>query len=71
MLPGQGRGFRPWSGELRSHRLCWAAKKKIIIKDLRIDQIWISDLEEDPSLVFGLTLAFLLHAYKEIGDQKR
>ena len=41
-------------------------QQKIIIKDLRVDQIWISDLEEDPSLVFGLTLAFLLYAHKEI-----
>lgn len=38
--------------------------------DLRVDQIWNSYLEEDPPLVFGLTLAFLLHAHEEIETKR-
>lgn len=38
--------------------------------DLLIDQIWNSHLEEDPSLMFGLNLAFLLHTYEEIETKR-
>lgn len=34
--------------------------------DVHVDHIWNCHLEQDPSLMFGLILAFLLHAHEEI-----
>lgn len=38
--------------------------------DLRVDQIWNYRLEQDPSLILGLILTFLLHAHEEIETKR-
>lgn len=38
--------------------------------DLHVDQIWNSHLGQDLSLMFGLTLAFLLHVQEEVETKR-